>query len=97
MKILLLDAKEFAEKEGKTFLILDCSFDMRNHPVKEEWANGWCPVSRFKIDAEGTICGRIANELTPKGFYNNITVEVKETSRFYSTICYHLKKVQKSE
>lgn len=94
MKILLLDAKEFAEKEGKVFLILDCSFNMRKYTV-EKWSNGWCSVSRFKVDAEGTIIGRIANELIPKGIYNSVTVEVKETSRTYQTISYHLQEFQK--
>lgn len=78
MKVLLLDAKEFAKTEGKVFLKANYySFFVKNK-VEKIWSNGWCPISKFKVDAEGNIYGRIANELVPSGYYNNVTVETDE-------------------
>jgi hypothetical protein len=55
---------------------------MKNH-VTHIWSNGWCPVSQFKVDTEGNIYGRIANELVPVGIYNNIIVTTNESTLQY--------------
>lgn len=74
MKILLLDKKEFAKIEGKVFYKGEYhSFNMKAK-VEKTWSNGWCPVSLFKVDESGNVYGRIANELVPAGYYNNVVV-----------------------
>ena len=71
MKVLLLDAKEFAKVEGKVFHYTNYhSFNMKNQ-VGKLWSNGWCSVSQFKVDAQGNVYGRIANELIKSGYYKN--------------------------
>ena len=83
MKVLLLDSKEFEKVEGKVFYYTNYhSFNMKKY-VSHVWSNGWCPVSRFKVDSEGNIYGRIANELIPTGVYNNIVVSTNETMLQY--------------
>lgn len=79
MKVLLLDSKEFAKAEGKVFYHANYhSFNMKNY-VEKVWSNGWCPVSQFKVDTEGNLYGRIANELVPSGYYNNVAIETNES------------------
>ena len=73
MKVLLLDRREFEKIEGKIFHIANYSFNMKKY-LTHYWSNGWCPVTQFKIDAEGNVFGRIANELVPDGIYNNIAI-----------------------
>lgn len=79
MKVLLLDAKEFAKVDGKVFYHANYhSFNMKNY-VKKTWSNGWCPVSQFKVDTDGNLYGRIANELVPSGYYNYVVIETNES------------------
>lgn len=83
MNILLLDAKEFSKVEGKVFYYTNYhSFNMKNH-VTHTWSNGWCPISQFKVDADGNIYGRIANELVPTQIYNNVIVTTNESTLKY--------------
>lgn len=74
MKILLLDVKEFASTQGTIFERGSYSFNMKNK-VKTLWSNGWCPVTQFKVDDCGTVYGRIANELVPTDYYNQVEIE----------------------
>ena len=79
MKVLLLDSKEFEKINGKVFYRTNYhSFNMKKY-VAKLWSNGWCPVSQFKVDTEGNVYGRIANELVPSGFYNNVVIETNES------------------
>lgn len=90
MDILLLDAKEFSKVEGKVFYYTNYhSFNMNNR-VANIWSNGWCPVSQFKVDTEGNIYGRIANEIIPTGIYSNIIVRTNENTlrrKYQKAIC----------
>lgn len=74
MKILLLDVKEFASTKGTIFERGSYSFNMKTK-VKTLWSNGWCPVTQFKVTDDGTVYGRIANELVPADYYNHVEVE----------------------
>lgn len=79
MKVLLLDAKEFSKVEGKVFYYTNYhSINMKKY-VEKLWSNGWCPVSQFKADKNGNVYGRIANELVPSGYYNNVAIEINES------------------
>lgn len=78
MKIMLLDAKEFAKVEGKIFCCANYSFNMKKY-VSHVWSNGWCPVTQFKVDTKGNIYGRVENELIPTEIYSNITVTTTDT------------------
>ena len=83
MKILLLDAKEFAKVEGKVFYYANYhSFNMKNY-VTQTWSNGWCPVSQFKADTKGNVYGRIANELVPSGIYNGVVITTNDNTLQY--------------
>ena len=73
MKILLLDVKEFSKVEGTVFERGSYSFNVKDK-VEKIWSNGWCPVTQFKVDKDGRIYGRIANELVPSGYYNNVII-----------------------
>lgn len=74
MKILLLDVKEFATVQGTIFERGSYSFNMKAK-VEKLWSNGWCPVTQFKVDDCGKVYGRIANELVPEDYYNNVVIE----------------------
>ena len=82
MKVILLDAKEYAKVEGHTFLRALYSFKVKQHP--EAWSP-WCPVSQFKVDAAGQVYGRIQNEATPAGWYNNTALETSD-ARLVNTL-----------
>lgn len=78
MKILLLDAREFAKVKGEIFLRANYySYNMKEYTTKK-FSNGWCPVSCFKFDLEGNVYGRIANELVPPAVYHNLIIETNE-------------------
>lgn len=66
MQVLLLDANEFSKVDGKIFH----SENYYSFKIGKDW----CPISKFKVDKTGNVYGRIANELIPKGIYNNITI-----------------------
>jgi hypothetical protein len=80
--VILLDAKEFNDVEGKVFHCTNYhSFNMIG-VVENTWSNGWCPVSQFKLDDndKGIIYGRIANELIPEGVYSGSIVSTSDST-----------------
>ena len=81
MKIKLLDIKEYAEYKGREFHF-QSSFNM-NNKIDHVWSNGWCPVSYFKKLIDGSVIGRISNELVPTGIYNGIVVEFNDKTFLY--------------
>ena len=84
MKIILLDVREFGYVKGTIFERGSYSFNMKMKAEKL-WSNGWCPVTQFKVTDDGTIYGRIANELVPVDYYNNVSIETN--NRMLRTKC----------
>jgi hypothetical protein len=82
MEILLLDAKEYSKKNGEEFFKY-YNFDMKRYTYKI-FDDGWCQVSRLKIDSNGNIYGRIVSIQddmdfgAPTGLYNNIVVSRRD-------------------
>lgn len=93
MKVILLDAKEYAKVEGHTFLHELCSFHVKKFTsAADEWRN-WCPVSQFKVDADGQVYGRITSETVPTGVYNGTVLETKY-ARLERTLDKYMQEVQ---
>ena len=81
MKIKLLDIKEYAEYKGREFYF-QSSFNM-NNKIDHVWSNGWCPVSYFKKLIDGSVIGKISNELVPTEIYNGMVVEFNDKTFLY--------------